>query len=618
MPLSLPLPTMRRPSAPRQLTLLTLLALATAGCGSSHPAAPPADSRAPLAVQTAPVVKTQLHDTIDAGGIVQARTTATVSARLLATISDIRVQPGDRVRRGQTLVVLDGRDLGAAARQATTARTAQDEGLGAARADLDAARAGQALAKASFDRVAALAARKAATAQELDAATSARASADSRVTSSEARVRQAEAALASAGAASDQAGVMASFATLSAPFDGVVIEKLADVGTMAAPGLPILRIEDRSRFTLDIRMDEARAAGLANGTEVSVSLDMPDGSVRAVASRVVEFARGIDSGTRTVVVKLGLPGDAGLSSGVFGRAHLPGARQGRPADSRRRGGAPRADDQRLRGRWRIRPPAPRDPRARRGHRRLGAARSRRRPRRQRARGRASLVEPRRWPSRHDDRVGAGRCAMTERLGAAGKLAAAFIESKLTPLFILASLALGAMAVVGLPREEEPQIVVPMVDVFVAMPGASPAEVEQRVTRPVEQLLWEVPGVEYIYSTSSPGQAMVIVRFHVGQNEEDALVRLNQKLQANLDRIPPGASPPLVKPRSIDDVPILAFTLWSPRYDDHTLRRLATQIDDAIKEVPDVSEVTIMGGRPRQMRVDLNPAQLSAYGSIRCR
>ncbi len=322
MPLSRPLPTTRRTAAP---LLLTLLALATVGCGTSHPAAPPADSRTPLAVETAPVIKTQLHDTIDAGGIVQARTTATLSARLLATIREIRVQPGDRVRRGQTLVVLDGRDLSAAALQATTARTAQDEGLGAARAELDAARAGQALARQNFDRITALAARKAATAQELDAATSARASADARVASSEAHVRQAQAALASAGAASEQAGVMASFATLTAPFDGVVVEKLADVGIMAAPGLPILRIEDRSRFTLDIRMDETRAAGLADGTEVNVSLDMPDGSVRSFTSKVVELARGVDSGTRTVVVKLGLPGDAGLSSGLFGRAHLPGA-----------------------------------------------------------------------------------------------------------------------------------------------------------------------------------------------------------------------------------------------------------------------------------------------------
>ncbi len=121
------------------------------------------------------------------------------------------------------------------------------------------------------------------------------------------------------------------------------------------------------------------------------------------------------------------------------------------------------------------------------------------------------------------------------------------------------MALGALAVVALPREEEPQIIVPMVDVFVEMPGATPADVEQRVTRPMEQLLWEVPGVEYVYSTSSAGQSMVVVRFKVGEAEEAALVRLNQKLAANADRIPPGVIGPIVKPRSIDDVPILAVT-----------------------------------------------------------
>ena len=361
MPLSLPFLTSRRTGAP---LLLTLVALASAACGTSHPAATPADGRAPLAVRTAPVVKAQLHDTIDAGGLVQARTTATISARILATIREIRVQPGDRVRRGEALVILDGRDLSAAARQATTARSAQGEGLGAARAELDAARAGQTLAKANYDRIAALATRKAATAQELDGATSARAAADARVSSAEAQVRQAEAALASAGAASEQAGVMASFATLSAPFDGVVVEKLADVGTMAAPGLPILRLEDRSRFTLDLRMDEARAAGLANGTGVDVSLDMPDGSVRRFESKVVELARGIDSGTRTVVVKLGLPADAGLTSGLFGRAHLPGAPKEGLLDPGRRRRAPRPDDKCLRRRWRTRPAAPGHPGAR--------------------------------------------------------------------------------------------------------------------------------------------------------------------------------------------------------------------------------------------------------------
>jgi multidrug efflux pump subunit AcrB len=201
--------------------------------------------------------------------------------------------------------------------------------------------------------------------------------------------------------------------------------------------------------------------------------------------------------------------------------------------------------------------------------------------------------------------------MSAGIGLAGRLAAAFIPSKLTPLFIVGSVALGAVAVAVLPREEEPQIIVPMVDVFVEFPGASPAEVEQRVTRPMEKLLWEVPGVEYLYSTSSPGQSMVIVRFLVGEDEERALVRLNQKLQANFDRIPPGASPPIVKPRSIDDVPIAAVTLWTDRYDDHVLRSLAAQLREALAEVPDVSEVTLLGGRPREIAVQIDPSRLSA-------
>jgi multidrug efflux pump subunit AcrB len=198
-------------------------------------------------------------------------------------------------------------------------------------------------------------------------------------------------------------------------------------------------------------------------------------------------------------------------------------------------------------------------------------------------------------------------------GIAGRVAAAFLDSPLTPLLTIAAIALGVVAVVALPREEEPQIIVPMIDVMVAMPGASPEEVQQRVTRPMEKLLWEIPGVEYLYSTSSTGQSTVIVRFFVGQNEEEALVRLNQKLAANMDRIPPGVSPPLVKPRSIDDVPIMALTLWSDRYDDFALRQIAGQLHDAIKEVPDVSEVTITGGRPRQVSVELDPARLAAHG-----
>jgi len=201
--------------------------------------------------------------------------------------------------------------------------------------------------------------------------------------------------------------------------------------------------------------------------------------------------------------------------------------------------------------------------------------------------------------------------MTPGVGAAGRLAAAFIHSKLTPLVIVASLLLGAYAVMALPREEEPQIVVPMIDVFVDLPGASPAEIEQRVTRPLEQWLWEIPAVEYVYSTSSPGRAMIIVRFLVGQDEERALVRLNQKLAANAPALPAGASPPFVQLRSIDDVPVMALTLWGPGYDDVRLRAMARQLQEALKELPDVSTVTVIGGRPRQVTIDLDPAALAA-------
>src|SRR5689334_22328069 len=199
-----------------------------------------------------------------------------------------------------------------------------------------------------------------------------------------------------------------------------------------------------------------------------------------------------------------------------------------------------------------------------------------------------------------------------RLGPAGRFAQVWIESKLTPLSIVAALLIGGFAVWKLPREEEPQIIVPMIDVFVQLPGASPREVEERVTKPMEKLLWEIPGVEYVYSTSSPGMSMAVVRFLVGQDEEKSIVRLNQKLSANMDLIPPGASPPLVKPRSIDDVPILALTLWSKRYGDFELRRIAAQVHETIKQTPDVSAVTLIGGQRREIRITLDATRLSAY------
>jgi multidrug efflux pump subunit AcrB len=196
-------------------------------------------------------------------------------------------------------------------------------------------------------------------------------------------------------------------------------------------------------------------------------------------------------------------------------------------------------------------------------------------------------------------------------GVAGRIAAAFINSKLTPLIVVAALLLGLGAIVLLPREEEPQIKVPIVDVMVNMAGFSAKEVEERATRPMEKLLWEIPGVEYIYSTSRDSESLVIVRFKVGSNPEECLVRLTEKLRSNYDRIPHGVGTPLVKPKSIDDVPILALTFHSARYDHLMLRRLVAEVDDAVKAVPLVAETTIIGGARREVRVLLDPVRLAS-------
>jgi multidrug efflux pump subunit AcrB len=196
---------------------------------------------------------------------------------------------------------------------------------------------------------------------------------------------------------------------------------------------------------------------------------------------------------------------------------------------------------------------------------------------------------------------------------AGRIARSFIDSRLTPLAIAAALALGAVAVWMTPREEEPQIIVPMLDVVVQMPGASPQEVEQRVSVPMERLLREVPGVEYLYSISHPGMSIVIVRFYVGTKEEDAIVKTYNKLYSNFDKIPPGVSQPIIKARSIDNVPILALTLWGAKYNAYQLRLIAGELEHRIKQIDDVSETSIIGGQPRTVRVVLDTNKLAGYG-----
>lgn len=200
-----------------------------------------------------------------------------------------------------------------------------------------------------------------------------------------------------------------------------------------------------------------------------------------------------------------------------------------------------------------------------------------------------------------------------KLGIAGRLANAFIDSKLTPLLIITALLIGIFAISLTPREEEPQIVVPMVDIFIPFAGSSAKEVEERVTKPLERVISEIPGVEYVYSTSRPDFALITARYFVGDDTETSLVKLWSTMMKHMDKMPAGLTfPPLIKIKSIDDVPVLTLTLWSDRYDGYQLRRIGAELGAELKKVRDVSEVTLTGGQRRKVRIILDQDRMRAY------
>jgi multidrug efflux pump subunit AcrB len=190
------------------------------------------------------------------------------------------------------------------------------------------------------------------------------------------------------------------------------------------------------------------------------------------------------------------------------------------------------------------------------------------------------------------------------LGISGRIARAFLDSRLTPLLTVASLFAGLGAVLTTPREEEPQISVPMVDVFSALPGATPEEVDRRVTEPLERRLWEISGVEHLYSTSSPSGAMTTVRFRVGDDPEESVVKVFAKL---------SGMPALVKLHTIDEVPILTLTFWGGGYDGYLLRQMGEELRNELQRIPDVAQIDLIGGEPRTLEVVPDPARLAGHG-----
>ncbi len=200
-----------------------------------------------------------------------------------------------------------------------------------------------------------------------------------------------------------------------------------------------------------------------------------------------------------------------------------------------------------------------------------------------------------------------------REGFVRRVVRAFLTGPLSPLFLLVAAAAGAIAILATPREEEPQIVVPTADVFVSFPGASAEEVEQLVTTPLEKLLWQIDGVEHVYSISRRDGALVTVRFFVGEDRERALVRLQSRIDAHRDEVPPGVAGWVVKPVEIDDVAVVALTLWSPTADEGRIRRAAEELAARLDSVPDLSRTEVIGGLRREVRVEVDPEALAAHG-----
>jgi multidrug efflux pump subunit AcrB len=199
------------------------------------------------------------------------------------------------------------------------------------------------------------------------------------------------------------------------------------------------------------------------------------------------------------------------------------------------------------------------------------------------------------------------------LGLAGHVARIFIDSPLTPLLMLATFSLGVLGLFFTPRQEDPQISVPMIDIFIDYPGAPAEQVAALAIEPLQRMMSEIPGVKHVYSASEREGGLVTVRFEVGEPLEPSILKVHETLQTHLDQIPPGVSMPLVQPRSVDDVPVVTVTLWSLAIDDAALRALAFDVLQRLKEVKDTGPGFVVGGRRDQLRVEVLPERLAGFG-----
>ena len=307
-------------SYPAHRWLVWLAAFAAAGCAGQTDV-PPKPASSPIEVRVAQAEQRPMTTTFEVGGVIRAQTTAQVTSRIVAPVVEVRVRPGDRVTQGQTVVLLDDRDLAARNVQAGATLAAAQNGRKSVDASRDAADAALTLAKIHHARVQGLRDRNSATAAELDKATADLRAADGAARAAAARNAEASASVDAAEAAARATAVTASYSIITAPFDGLVTAKLTEAGNMASPGMPLLTIESVEAFRFEFQADQARARSLRPGDAVAVEVDGAAEST-PVTGKIVEVAHAIDAAAHTFSVKVAIPPDPALRSGMFARARL--------------------------------------------------------------------------------------------------------------------------------------------------------------------------------------------------------------------------------------------------------------------------------------------------------
>jgi RND family efflux transporter MFP subunit len=302
--------------------LLPVPLLLLASCGS-EPARRTAQSQAaPVAVQVTAVSTVDWHASYEATGTVRARTTATISSKVMGYVQQVSAQVGDHVAEGQPLITLDPRDLDAAQRQAEAGRAAVESGIPELENAVAAAKANLDLAQSTFKRMEELAAKKSISSQEFDEASARLKAAQANYDMARSRRTQLNSRMAQAEQEIRTAGIMRDYAKLSAPFSGVVISRTVEPGNLAAPGAPLLTIERDGLYRLEASVDESKLASVRVGEAVEAVIED-----RKVSARVSEIVPSVDAASRTYTVKLDLPAMPQLRTGMFGRASFPLAAQ---------------------------------------------------------------------------------------------------------------------------------------------------------------------------------------------------------------------------------------------------------------------------------------------------